>query len=149
MIFLWPFALLLLVAVPLLSFGYLQWNRRRSQRTEAILGSGYVDISKKSWTRHFSPVFAILALCVIVVGLARPQATIEVPRFRSTVILAFDTSESMAADDLEPTRLEAAKNAALIFMESQPDSVDFGVVSFGSLGAITLRPTEDLSLIHI
>ncbi len=143
MIFLWPFALLLLVAVPLLAFGYLQWNRRRSQRTEAILGSGYVDISKKSWTRHFSPVFAILALCVIVVGLARPQATIEVPRFRSTVILAFDTSESMAADDLEPTRLEAAKNAALIFMESQPDSVDFGVVSFGSLGAITLRPTED------
>lgn len=143
MTFQWPFALILLVTVPLLGFGYRQWNQRRAQRTEAVLGSGYIDATPQSWTRHLSPLFALLALVVMIIGVARPLATIEVPRFRSTVILAFDTSDSMAAEDLEPTRLEAAKAAALEFVDSQPDSIDFGVVSFGGLGAITLRPTDD------
>lgn len=143
MTFQWPYALLLLTAVPLLAFGYRRWNQRRSRRTDAVLGSGYVDVVPQSWSRHLSPLFALLALVVMIIGFARPLATLEVPRFRSTVILAFDTSDSMAAEDLEPTRLEAAKTTALEFMESQPDSVDFGVVSFGSLGAITLRPTQE------
>ena len=143
MTFLWPVALVGLVLVPIFALLYIRSNKSRSTATEATLGSGYVDVAGRSWTRHLSPVLALLALTSLLVGFARPHATVDVPRFRSTVILAFDTSESMAADDLEPTRLEAAKVAALQFLEEQPDSVDIGVVSFGSAGAITLRPTEE------
>lgn len=143
MTFLWPIALLGLLVVPVLVAGSRSWAQKRSERNDATLGRGYVDLAPKSKSRFLSPVFATLALCVIIVGVARPQATLDVPRLRSTVILAFDTSESMSADDLEPTRLDAAKAAAASFIESQDDSVDFGVVSFGSLGAITLRPTQE------
>ena len=143
MIFLWPLALFSLILVPVAVFGYLRWNVARSGAVATTLGSGYVDVGARKWTRHISPVLALLALIALLIGFARPQATINVPRFRSTIVLAFDISQSMAAEDLEPTRLEAAKIAALEFVENQPDSVDIGVVSFGSLGAITLRPTEE------
>jgi Ca-activated chloride channel family protein len=59
------------------------------------------------------------------------------------VILAFDVSTSMAATDLKPTRLEAAKAAARAFVEKQPTSVRLGVVAFGGTGLVTERPTED------
>ena len=52
--------------------------------------------------------------------IARPQAVVSVPRVEGTVILAFDVSGSMAADDLQPTRMEAAKAAARGFVERQP-----------------------------
>ncbi len=143
MTFSWPLALLALLLVPVLVAAYMVWVRKRSNSERARLGTGYDEPNTRSWEHYVSPACAVLALAVMLVGVARPQATIEVPRFRSTAILAFDTSESMAATDLEPTRLQAAKVAATAFIESQPSSVDFGVVSFGSLGAITLSPTEE------
>ncbi len=143
MIFLWPIALVGLLFVPVIAILYWRWSAKRTNRVEATLGDGYTEVAQRRWTRHISPVIALLALTALLVGFARPQATIDVPRFRSTVVLAFDTSQSMAADDVEPTRLEAAKQAALVFLESQPDSVDIGIVSFGQAGAITLSPTEE------
>ena len=143
MIFLWPLALVGLIFVPFFAVMYWRWTKQRSSNATATLGGGYQQVAEKRWTRHISPVFALLALTSLLVGFARPQATVDVPRLRSTVVLAFDTSQSMAADDLEPTRLEAAKNAALLFLESQPDSVDIGVVSFGHTGAITLSPSQE------
>ena len=143
MIFIWPLALVGLLFVPVFAILYWRWARQRSTNATSTLGSGYQQVTERRWTRHISPVFALLALTSLLVGFARPQATIDVPRLRSTVVLAFDTSQSMAADDLEPSRLEAAKNAALLFVESQPDSVDIGVVSFGQAGAITLSPSQE------
>lgn len=85
----------------------------------------------------------IFALASLLVGFARPQATVDVPQIRSTVVLAFDTSSSMIADDLTPTRLDAAKVAAIDFVNEQPDAVEIGIVSFGNGGVVTLRPTDD------
>jgi Ca-activated chloride channel family protein len=59
------------------------------------------------------------------------------------VILAFDVSNSMSAQDVAPNRLAAAKAAALEFVEAQPDTVDIGVVAFGQGALTTHLPTED------
>lgn len=58
-------------------------------------------------------------------------------------MLAFDVSASMAADDLRPTRLEAAKAAARDFVRRQPSTVKIGVVSFSNGGFATQAPTRD------
>ena len=55
----------------------------------------------------------LAGLAILVLALARPQAVVSVPRVEGTVILSFDVSGSMAADDMDPTRMEAAKAAAL------------------------------------
>ena len=71
-----------------------------------------------------------LALCVLAVALARPEATVAVPDGRSSVMLATDVSASMRADDVQPTRLGAARRAALRFLDSVPDEVRVGSVIF-------------------
>lgn len=138
-------ALLSLLAIPLISFVYLRLDRRRAgaKANAPKLGRGPQGTRATGKRRHIPAILAILALSVLFVGFARPQATVDVPQRTSTIVLAFDTSSSMLADDLEPTRLDAAKFAAANFVAEQPDGVQIAVVSFGQAGAVTSRPTDD------
>jgi Ca-activated chloride channel family protein len=85
----------------------------------------------------------VLGVTVLVLSLARPQSVIGVPRLEGTVLLVFDVSGSMAATDVEPTRMEAAKAAALDFVEHQPASIRIGIVVFSDSGLSTQAPTDD------
>lgn len=85
----------------------------------------------------------MIGLSLLLFGLARPEMLVDLPRLECTVILAFDVSNSMAADDLEPTRLEAAKAAARAFVEEQPGTVQIGVVAFSNGGLVVQPPTDD------
>ena len=76
-------------------------------------------------------------------GLSRPETFVELPRVEGTVILAFDVSSSMDADDLEPTRMEAAKAAARTFVGNQPSTIRIGVVAFSNGGLVVQPPTGD------
>jgi Ca-activated chloride channel family protein len=79
----------------------------------------------------------------MVLSLTRPVASVAEPHREGTVVLAFDVSNSMAATDVKPSRLEAAKAAARVFVEKQPASVRIAVVAFGGTGLVTQRPTLD------
>jgi Ca-activated chloride channel family protein len=119
------------------------WLHRR--RSAAIAAAGLAS-AQPGWLglrRHLPPVLCLIALALLLFAAGRPQATVPVPRVAGTVILAFDISNSMGADDIEPTRLGAAKSAALNFVEAQPDTVDIGVVAFGQGALTTHQPTED------
>lgn len=145
MSFIWPTALLSLLAIPLIIWLYTRLDKRRigPRDSSKQLGRGPERARSLGRRRHIPSVLAIAALCTLFVGFARPQATVDVPQRLSTVVLAFDTSSSMLADDLEPTRLDAAKDAASTFVAEQPDGVQIAVVSFGTGGAVTSRPTDD------
>jgi Ca-activated chloride channel family protein len=97
--------------------------------------------------RHITAAFFVLSLAILIVALARPQAVISLPRVVGTVILAFDVSGSMNADDLKPTRIEAAKVAAQDFVQRQPRSVQIGVVAFSDSGVTVQAPTNDRDVI--
>lgn len=143
--FIWPTALLSLLAIPVVVWFYLRVDGRRTGASGNApkLGRGPEGSPNTGKRRHIPAILAILALSVLFVGFARPQATVDVPQRTSTVVLAFDTSASMLADDLEPTRLDAAKAAAAEFVAEQDDGVQIAVVSFGQAGAVTSRPTDD------
>jgi Ca-activated chloride channel family protein len=107
-------------------------------------GLGADDLlSPRSSGRSSAWVLLLLGLSVLTLAMARPQAPIDVPRIEGTVILAFDVSGSMAADDLKPTRMEAAKAAAREFVEAQPAGVRLGVVAFSDSGFATVPPSYD------
>jgi len=94
-------------------------------------------------SRHIPPVLLLVGLTVLLVALARPQTVVSLPKEEGTVILAFDASGSMAADDLKPTRIEAAQAAARDFVQRQPLSVQIGVVAFSDSGFAVQVPTND------
>ncbi len=93
--------------------------------------------------RRIASAFILVGLAMLVVAMARPQSVVSVPRVEGTVILSFDVSGSMAADDLKPTRMEAAKTAARAFVERQPPSILIGVVAFSDSGFSIQVPTSD------
>jgi len=84
----------------------------------------------------------------MVVGVARPHATVSVPREDATVILAIDVSRSMAARDVKPSRLGAARAAANAFLGKVPEKFRVGVVSFASRAVTAVPPTADRSLVR-
>ncbi|MGV1009877.1 MAG: VWA domain-containing protein [Dermatophilaceae bacterium] len=143
MSFAWPLALLGLLAVPALVIEYRRLLRRRAARRAQLSAQGLVPSGPayRGRRRHLVPALVLGALTLLVVATARPQATIADPRREGTVILAFDVSTSMAAKDMSPTRLEAAKAAAYRFVEAQPSSIRIGVVAFGDSGLVTQPPT--------
>ena len=97
---------------------------------------------------RFLPLAVLLVgLGAMIVGVARPHATVSVPREEATVILAIDISRSMKADDIEPTRLQAAVNAAKTFLVEVPEKFRVGVVSFSTRAAVGVPPTEDRELV--
>jgi Ca-activated chloride channel family protein len=85
----------------------------------------------------------LAGIAIMIVALARPAATIMTPSQQGTVILTFDVSGSMRADDVKPNRLEAAKTAARAFVEKQSRHVRIGVVSFSDNASLVQSPTSD------
>jgi len=146
MSFAWPTLLLMLLCVPLLILLYLRMQQRR-QKFAAQYGSlGLVRNSTGSGPgvrRHVPAMIFLSGITLLLISMARPQATVSVPRVEGTVILTFDVSGSMSADDLKPTRMEAAKVAALDFVDKQPSSVLIGVVAFSDGGISVQAPTEN------
>ncbi|AEV87832.1 hypothetical protein ACWT_6819 [Actinoplanes sp. SE50] len=134
---------LLIVAV-LLTIGavvfYVGLQRRRAA---ALKASGFGALIGGGLRRHLPYALFLAALPILLVGLARPQARVSVPRVSGTVLLTFDISNSMAATDVSPTRLAAAQAAATEFVEAQPDTVDVGVLVFGDTALLTQAPTGD------
>ncbi len=146
MSFIWPGMLLSLLLIPVFIIIYLLIQRRR-QRYSANFGKlGLVreeDARPLNRRRNIPTVLFIAGLAILMLAMARPQAVVSLPRVEGTVILAFDVSGSMAADDLKPTRMEAAKTAAQEFIKSQPISVQIGVVAFSDSGFSVQVPTND------
>ena len=136
---------MLIVAAVVLPALVVAYRLLQRQRTRALAAAG-LSTTTRGWAgfrRHIPPLLFLSALTLLLLGAARPQATVPVPRVAGTVILAFDVSNSMKADDVAPTRLAAAKVAATEFVEAQPDTVDIGVVAFGQGALTTHKPTDD------
>ncbi len=145
MSFIWPIMLVLLLLIPLFVVLYSRQQRRRKRLLAAygtlgLAQSGGQAIGRR---RHLPPLLFLLALTTLIIAVARPQMELSLPRVEGTVILAFDVSGSMAADDLQPTRMEAAKAAARDFVANQPRSVLIGVVAFSESGFSVQPPTND------
>jgi Ca-activated chloride channel family protein len=150
MTFLWPTALVFLLAVPLL-LGLYVWSQRRRRRYALRYAS--LSLVKEALgrgpgvKRHIPPALYLLALAFMLTGLARPVTVVKVPSQEGTVILAIDVSLSMRATDIKPDRITAAKAAAKAFVLKQGENVKVGVVSFASDASIVQPPTTDKDLV--
>ena len=143
--------LLLGLAIPLGVMAYLGVERRRRRRVVAhglVPAAGLGSSGSRGTVRRRIPAALMLVgLVLLVVAMARPESVVSVPRVEGKVILSFDVSGSMAADDLEPRRMEAAKVAARAFVERQPPSILIGVVAFSDSGFSIQVPTDDQALV--
>ena len=142
-----PWSLLLLLVVPVAVWWYLRQLRTRERRRVELAELGLVAPAPTGRWRWLQPALLLVGLVLLVAGLARPEARVPEPRREGTVILAFDTSASMAAPDQTPTRLAAAQALAKEFVAQQPPTVLVGVVAFSGTGLVTQEATPDRALV--
>jgi Ca-activated chloride channel family protein len=146
MSFIWPTMLLLLLLIPPFVVLYIRMQQQRRLLAASFGSLGLVKEAARrqlGLRRHIPPALFLVGLTLLLLALARPQAVVSLPRVEGIVILAFDVSGSMAADDFIPTRMDAAKAAARAFVAEQPSSVLIGVVAFSESGFGVQAPTND------
>lgn len=146
MTFIWPISFCALAVVPLLVLLYLRMQKRRQQFALRYGSLGLVQSASGKAVgsrRHIPAILFLAGLIVLFLALARPQMVVGLPKAEGIVILAFDVSGSMSAEDFEPNRLEAAKSVARDFVARQPSTVKIGVVEFSDSGFSGQIPTDD------
>jgi Ca-activated chloride channel homolog len=144
-----PLLLLGLVLLPLLVLAYRRLQRRPTKYavryTNLDVLASVVD-STRSWRRHAGLALFLLALAALLVGFARPSMTRLADREEATIVLVIDVSGSMQAEDVEPTRLEAAQNVVRGFLEGLPERFQVGVVAFSETAEVAAPATDDRQL---
>jgi Ca-activated chloride channel family protein len=145
MTFATPLALLALPLLPLTVLALVLARRRRIRyaiRYPALdVLAGVVERERR--TRWIPAALLLLALTALLLGAAKPMARVPVPRDEATVMLVIDVSGSMNADDVEPTRIEAAQRAANRFLDRLPERFQVGLVTFSSEAETLVPPTTD------
>ena len=150
MSFQWPIALVSLLALPLVIAARLALRRRLAKYTVRFTNIDVLEtvlVRSRDWRRKIGLAVFLLALAAMAVGLARPKVERSVPDERATVVLVVDTSGSMQADDVEPTRLAAAQEAVRTFLDKLPDRVRVSLIAFSSFTQVVAPPTHDRELV--
>ena len=144
-------ALFLFLLIPVLIFVYYKYN---TGKKESILKFSTLKVIKQTNTknnviRKHSPfVLIILVLSLIIIALANPQIVTMGAEKGINIGIVLDGSESMAASDYNPTRLEAAKKAINSLIEKTPNTNNVGVVVFETgAGTISyLTPVKEKTI---
>lgn len=144
--FLSPDRLWALLVVPVLVVLYV-WAMRRRGRTGMRFTNTSVlarVVPKQSqWRRHLAVALSLLSLVTLVLAWAQPNGIDKVPRERATIVVVIDISRSMAATDVKPDRLGAAKELSIRFIKDLPVQYNVAVVSLSGNPAVRLPPTTD------
>ncbi|MBI2267545.1 MAG: VWA domain-containing protein [Armatimonadetes bacterium] len=130
---------------------YPKWLKRK-QKT-ALLFSDLATLQKitegrRTWKRHIPFLLQLLILALIITALARPQGTLQYLASGTEVVLVLDISGSMMARDFVPSRIEAAKEAAVIFLSNLKGNTKVGLVIFSDMAAVVEPPTANIGKIR-
>lgn len=137
-----PLLLIGLVVVPVVLALYVRAERRPHGFAPPHLMASVLR-RRAGWRRHAAIAGYGVALAVLLVALAKPQATVAVATEQARVMLLVDHSGSMLASDVKPTRLDAAKRAARTFLDTVPDDVRVGLEAFDQKADVLQSPTRD------
>lgn len=141
-----PVRLWLLAGVAGLAVVYVVLQRRRRQYAVRFTNIALLEAvapKRPGWRRHATAAAFLVAIASLVVAFARPTHDQKVPRERATVVVAIDTSLSMIATDVTPSRIQAVKTAAKAFVDQLPPKINVGLVSFDANARLAVSPTTD------
>ena len=151
MSFRWPELLWAVLLIPLILLVWMRGERRRAQRAGVFGNPALLPnvVTARPGGRRVLPVILyLLAATVLLLALARPEATAQVPRDEATVMLVIDYSTSMLNTDVTPTRIQAAQQAADAFLEEVPERFRVGAVTFAGAPSVEALPTTDKEVVR-
>ena len=139
-----PGRMAILIVIPLLVAAYVLASRRKNRRGMRFTNTSMLDVvipRQSQWRRHLAVALSLLSLVTLTTAFAKPTTEVNVPRERATIVVVIDASLSMQATDVPPNRLDAAKAAAIAFVNALPEKYNVSVVSMAGATSILVPPT--------
>lgn len=146
-----PGRLIFLLAVPIAVAAYLWFEQQRALRAASWSRPSLLPNmvrARPAWRRHLPAALILLGLTALLVAFARPMRSTSVKRQDATVVLVLDLSGSMAATDVQPSRIAAARALAQRFVDALPHGYRVSVVAFSDHSAVISPPTSDLEAVR-
>jgi Ca-activated chloride channel homolog len=140
---LWLGSLALIPIAIVASIAARRRARRYAVRFPAVSTLQLAAGAGTSWRRRLPPALALAALAALALALARPHVSYSAPINQASIMLVTDHSGSMAATDVEPTRLAAAERAADTFIDRLPANVLVGAIAFSDSPDAVQAPQAD------
>lgn len=145
-----PERLIALIVPLILVIGYML---ARSRRSRQVVKFTSLDLAKSvappssGWRRWVTAIAGILGIAVLGVAFAKPIVAVPIPQEQASLMLAVDVSLSMGADDVEPSRIDAARDAATRFADIAPRDLNIGLVAFAGTALPVTAPDTDRGLL--
>lgn len=146
-----PGRLWVLLVLPLLILAYIVAMRLKGRSSIRFTNTGILGAilpGQSQWRRHVAVAMSLCSLVALSLAWARPMGVEKVPRERATVVVTIDVSQSMAAVDVKPSRLQVAKTSAEKFVDSLPGEYNVAVVALSGKPQIAMPPTVDRDAVH-
>ncbi len=121
--FAYPLVFGLFILVPVLIWWYIKKSGRQRATIKVSSIYAFNVSSRKNSLRHVLFIVRLLALSSLILALARPQKRNDLHQTEGEgidIVLCIDVSGSMGSRDIQPTRLEVAKEVAVEFVRSRP-----------------------------
>ncbi|MGH2400645.1 MAG: VWA domain-containing protein, partial [bacterium] len=143
--FIWPGLFWLLLLLPLLIGIYVRALRRAARypvtySTTSLLAAA---LTRTAWRRHLAAGVFLFGLAAVMLAIMRPVVPLPIPADKSAIILVLDVSGSMRSQDIDPSRLDAAKSAANAFLDAVPNRIRVGLAVFAGYSSLLSPPTTD------
>jgi Ca-activated chloride channel homolog len=146
MTFLSGWRLVLLIAPVALLVAYVLVQRRRHSQVLRFTSVDLLDSvapKRSGWQRHVPAAALLAALVVLTLAFAQPAMALRTAKQRATILLTLDTSGSMSATDVSPSRLEAMETQAKAFVKNLPAGIQIGLVTFNGSASLLVPPSTD------
>lgn len=140
--------LLLVVVALLLVYIVRQRKRRRFPLRYASVELARASSKGHALRRHIPPLLFLACSAGLIAGLMKPAVMVVEPSDEAIIIVTLDVSASMWANDMYPNRMEAAKEAAKLFVKELPPKMRIGVVSFSETSYLNQVPTTNRDQIN-
>jgi Ca-activated chloride channel family protein len=147
-----PDRLWLLVAAVGLAVAYLVMQQRRRRDAAKFADPALLPLlvpGKAPWWRHAVAAVFAAGLVLATVGAAEPTVPGIAQREQATIMVAIDTSDSMKATDVAPSRLAAAVAEAKTFIAGLPSTFSVGVVSVDAAAKVVVAPSTDHQAVEV
>jgi Ca-activated chloride channel family protein len=141
-----PVWLAALALIPAAIAAWILWRRRARRyavRFPAVATARLAAVAGSSWTRYLPAALLLGSVAALALALAKPHVSYQAAVNEGSVMLVSDESGSMAATDVQPTRLDAAEQAANTFIDQLPSQVRLGAIAFSTSPNSVQAPSAD------
>lgn len=144
-----PIILLFLLVIPPYIYIYFKSKKRKISKYKEFSAVNFISFYKfPKYKQHLGFLFSLLSIIALIISISNPKIEGSIVSEEKVLILLLDVSKSMGADDVAPTRFEAALETTNKFLDTVPQGYKVGLITFSEISNILSKPTNDIELVR-